>query len=103
MESMVAMDEQSFNTYFGEERNWTCRLSNGMQVVPLKPGGAEIGLAYSDRLEYARLVQETRMNESKEQVISWLILTECLYYFEWFLFVITHKYVYSRSLASTHL
>lgn len=67
MESMVSMDKESFDAYFGEERNWTCRLSNGTQV-PLKPGGADISLAYSDCLEYARLVQETRMNESKEQV-----------------------------------
>lgn len=74
MESMVSMDKESFDAYFGEERNWTCRLSNGTQV-PLKPGGADISLAYSDCLEYARLVQETRMNESKEQVISELILT----------------------------
>lgn len=74
MESMIAMDKESFDAYFGEERNWVCRLSNGVQV-PLKPGGADISLAYSDRLEYARLVQETRMNESKEQVIRWLILS----------------------------
>lgn len=67
LESMATMDEEAFVAFFGDERTWTCRLSNGA-VVPLKPDGADTVVVHSDRAEYCRLVQETRMNECKEQV-----------------------------------
>lgn len=69
LESMATMDEEAFVAFFGDERTWTCRLSNGA-VVPLKPDGADTVVVHSDRAEYCRLVQETRMNESKEQILA---------------------------------
>jgi E3 ubiquitin-protein ligase HECTD3 len=68
LEAMVAMDETRFSAYFAERpRTWTATLSDG-STVPLKEGGANLDVSYADRLEYARLVREARMEESKKQV-----------------------------------
>ena len=65
---MEGMDSESFNAYFGEERMWTATLSNG-SIVPLRPGGQEMPLLYSDRKEYCSLVQQARLTESDAQVV----------------------------------
>jgi len=67
IESMENMDEEAFSAYFGGERTWTTVLSDGT-LVPLRPDGIDSLVLHEERLEYALAVQETRMNESKEQV-----------------------------------
>ncbi len=67
MENMESMDEETFAAYFGTERTWSTLTSDGT-VVPLRPDGTEESVTYGDRLEYSRLVQQTRMTESSEQV-----------------------------------
>ena len=67
MDSMENMDEEQFNAFFGNERSWTCVLSNG-KTVPLKTNGADIHVTYDERKEYSSKVQQVRMTESDKQV-----------------------------------
>ena len=68
VDHMEQMDEEEFDAYFADSRTWTTTLSDGT-TVHLKPEvGADVAVSYSDRLEYAKLVRETRMNECNEQV-----------------------------------
>lgn len=66
---MLTCDEDHFNVHFANERTWTTVLSNG-SAVSLKPNGAELPLSFADREEYIQLVKESRMNESKLQVLK---------------------------------
>lgn len=78
---MRTMDEEAFQAYFGDVLIWTTTLSDG-SIVHLKPptavaagaaaaAGAEtVHVTFSSRLEYANLVEEARLNESKLQVGS---------------------------------
>ena len=69
---MEQMDEEEFDAYFADSRTWTTTLSCGT-TVNLKPEiNSDITVSYNDRLEYAKLVQQTRMNECNEQVRSLL-------------------------------
>ena len=64
---MENMDEELFESYFVGSRKWTTVLSDGT-VASLKPNGTSLPVEYGDRLEYAKLAQEARMNEFKKQV-----------------------------------
>jgi hypothetical protein len=61
------MDEETFMSFFGDERTWTTVLSDGT-CVPLKPDGADEIVMHADRFEYSELVQQVRMSESDSQV-----------------------------------
>ncbi len=69
VEHMDQMDEAEFAAYFSETpRTWTTTLSDG-SPVQLRPDLApDATVSHGDRLEYARLVQQTRLGESNKQV-----------------------------------
>jgi hypothetical protein len=70
MESMKSMTREDFDTYFGSALTWSVTLSNG-HVVNLTPSNGDQSssrVSYDDRMEYARMVEEARMNECKQQV-----------------------------------
>lgn len=62
-----AADEAAFAQLFGEELTYATTLSSG-RTVELVPGGAGLRVHHGDRLRYARLVQEARLCESRQQV-----------------------------------
>lgn len=62
------MDKETFDFKFGQELVYTTLLSDG-QMVELIPGGSGEVVRYEDRIEFIRLVQKSRLEESREQVI----------------------------------
>lgn len=64
---MGTMDRETFEFRFGEELVYTTMLSDG-QMVDLVPGGSNVAVRYEDRTEFIRLVQQARLEESKQQV-----------------------------------
>ncbi|XP_063795502.1 E3 ubiquitin-protein ligase HECTD3 [Pseudophryne corroboree] len=67
LEMMEVMDKDTFEFKFGEELTYTTVLSD-QRMVELVPGGGSISVRYEDRLEFIRMVQKARLEESKEQV-----------------------------------
>lgn len=72
LDAMENMDQETFEFRFGEELVYTTLLSDG-QMVELIPGGCNVAVCYEDRKEFIRLVQQARLEESKQQasVFSW--------------------------------
>lgn len=64
---MEGMDKETFEFKFGHELTYTTVLSDQC-MVELIPGGTRTVVHYEDRLDFIRLVQKARLNESKEQV-----------------------------------
>ena len=67
---MKAMNKEEYEAYFSGVLTWSVTLSNGT-LVNLTPanGDSSTGhVLYDDRLEYAQLVEDARMNEGKQQV-----------------------------------
>jgi len=62
------MDKETFDFKFGQELVYTTPLSDG-RLVELIPGGSGVVVRYEDRMEFIRLVQKSRLEESREQVI----------------------------------
>ncbi|CAN2390345.1 HECT domain containing E3 ubiquitin protein ligase 3, partial [Pristimantis euphronides] len=67
LEMMELMDKDTFEFKFGGELTYTTVLSDH-RMVELVPGGSNISVRYEDRLEFIRMVQKARLEESKEQV-----------------------------------
>jgi E3 ubiquitin-protein ligase HECTD3 len=80
IESMRVMSEEAFRAYFSDELMWTTALSDGT-VAHLKPASLSSSsnddissssslsrVRYENRHEYASLVEQTRMNESRTQI-----------------------------------
>lgn len=67
MEAMEHMDKDTFDFKFGQELVYTTPLSDG-RLVELIPGGSGVVVRYEDRMEFIRLVQKSRLEESREQV-----------------------------------
>ncbi len=65
---MEHMDKETFDFKFGQELVYTTPLSDG-RLVELIPGGSGVVVRYEDRMEFIRLVQKSRLEESREQVI----------------------------------
>lgn len=61
------MDKDTFDFKFGQELVYTTPLSDG-RLVELIPGGSGVVVRYEDRMEFIRLVQKARLDESREQV-----------------------------------
>lgn len=66
---MEGMDKETFEFKFGNELTYTTVLSD-QRMVDLIPGGARTIVRYEDRLDFIRLVQKARLEESKEQVMA---------------------------------
>ncbi|KAM4022588.1 LOW QUALITY PROTEIN: E3 ubiquitin-protein ligase HECTD3-like [Anomaloglossus baeobatrachus] len=67
LEMMEMMDKDTFEFKFGEELTYTTVLSD-QRMVELVPGGSNISVRYEDRLEFIKMVQKARLEESKEQI-----------------------------------
>jgi len=69
IELMKTMSREEFEAYFSNTLTWSLSLMNG-NVVHLSPAHGDVSspVSYEDRLEYARLIEDMRMNENKEQV-----------------------------------
>ena len=67
VESIKQMDRKKFEQKFTDLLTYTVVLSNGT-VVPLVPNGEDKVVKYESRLEYTKLLQNARMNESDEQI-----------------------------------
>lgn len=67
LEAMEHMDKDTFDFKFGQELVYTTPLSDG-RLVELIPGGSGVVVRYEDRMEFIRLVQKSRLEESREQV-----------------------------------
>nr|DBA17736.1 TPA: hypothetical protein GDO54_016064 [Pyxicephalus adspersus] len=67
LEMMELMDKETFEFKFGGELTYTTVLSD-QRMVELVPGGSNISVRYEDRLEFIKMVQKARLEESKEQV-----------------------------------
>ncbi|KAM5148800.1 E3 ubiquitin-protein ligase HECTD3-like [Mantella aurantiaca] len=67
LEMMELMDKETFEFKFGGELTYTTVLSDH-RMVELVPGGGNISVRYEDRLEFIKMVQKARLEESKEQV-----------------------------------
>ena len=61
------MEKEKFDTFCLGERTFTTVLCCD-ETVSLKPGGELINLTYDNRLVYAELVREKRLNEFNLQV-----------------------------------
>lgn len=66
---MEGMDKETFEFKFGNELTYTTVLSD-QRMVDLIPGGTRTVVHYEDRLDFIRLVQKARLEESKEQVTA---------------------------------
>ncbi len=64
LEAMEHMDKETFDF----KLVYTTPLSDG-RLVELIPGGSGVVVRYEDRMEFIRLVQKSRLEESREQVI----------------------------------
>ncbi|CAN9503008.1 unnamed protein product [Ophioblennius macclurei] len=69
LEAMENSDKETFDFQFGEELVYTTLLTDG-QMVELIPGGSSVPVRYEDRLEFIRLVQKARLEESKQQIAA---------------------------------
>uniref|UniRef100_F7DDS2 HECT domain-containing protein n=1 Tax=Monodelphis domestica TaxID=13616 RepID=F7DDS2_MONDO len=69
LEVMEVMDKETFEFKFGQELTYTTVLSD-QRMVELVPGGAATAVCYEDRGRFIRLVQQARLEESKEQVAA---------------------------------
>ncbi|CAM4592534.1 hypothetical protein PO909_030865 [Leuciscus waleckii] len=69
LEAMEHMDKDTFDFKFGQELVYTTPLSDG-RLVELIPGGSGVVVRYEDRMEFIRLVQKSRLEESREQVAA---------------------------------
>uniref|UniRef100_A0A8C2E9I2 HECT domain containing 3 n=1 Tax=Cyprinus carpio TaxID=7962 RepID=A0A8C2E9I2_CYPCA len=69
LEAMEHMDKETFDFKFGQELVYTTLLSDG-QMVELIPGGSGEVVRYEDRIEFIRLVQKSRLEESREQIAA---------------------------------
>ena len=67
LEEMEHMDKETFDFKFGQELVYSTPLSDG-RLVELIPGGGSVVVRYEDRMEFVRLVQKSRLEESREQV-----------------------------------
>ncbi|KAE8609931.1 hypothetical protein XENTR_v10011949 [Xenopus tropicalis] len=67
LEMMELMDEETFEFKFSGELTYTTVLSD-QKMVELVPGGSNISVLYKDRVEFIRMVQKARLEESKEQI-----------------------------------
>lgn len=67
LEAMEHMDRETFDFKFGQELVYTTPLSDG-RLVELIPGGGDVVVHYENRMEFIRLVQKARLEESREQV-----------------------------------
>lgn len=70
------MDKETFDFKFGQELVYTTPLSDG-RLVELIPGGSGVVVQYEDRMEFIRLVQKARLEESREQVLQHTIGQFC--------------------------
>ncbi len=68
IENMEHMSEEEFNAYFADSRTWTTVASSGETIELRSDLPPEDTVSYTDRMKYARLVQETRMGEFNKQV-----------------------------------
>lgn len=64
---MEHMDKATFEFKFGQELVYSTPLSDG-RLVELIPGGSSVVVHYEERMEFIRLVQKARLEESREQV-----------------------------------
>ncbi|XP_057189975.1 E3 ubiquitin-protein ligase HECTD3 isoform X2 [Triplophysa rosa] len=69
LEAMEHMDKETFDFKFGQELVYTTPLSDG-RLVELIPGGSGVVVQYEDRMEFIRLVQKARLEESREQIAA---------------------------------
>ncbi|KAL2097516.1 hypothetical protein ACEWY4_006723 [Coilia grayii] len=69
LEAMEHMDKETFDFKFGQELVYTTPLSDG-RLVELIPGGGEVVVHYENRMEFIRLVQKARLEESREQIAA---------------------------------
>ncbi|NXY26034.1 HECD3 ligase, partial [Atrichornis clamosus] len=69
LEVMEVMDKDTFEFKFGNELTYTTVLSD-QRVVELIPNGSNTVVRYEDRKEFIRLVQQARLEESKEQIMA---------------------------------
>ncbi|XP_041961858.1 E3 ubiquitin-protein ligase HECTD3 isoform X1 [Alosa sapidissima] len=69
LEAMEHMDKATFDFKFGQELVYTTPLSDG-RLGELIPGGSEVVVHYEDRMEFIRLVQKARLEESREQIAA---------------------------------
>lgn len=67
LEVLEGVDREAFEFMFGRELTYTIVRSD-QRVVELIPNGSSTVVRYEDRKEFIRLVQRTRLEESKEQV-----------------------------------
>ncbi len=68
IENMEHMSEEEFNAYFADSRTWTTVASSGETIELRSDMSTEDTVSYVERMQYAKLVQETRMNEFNKQV-----------------------------------
>lgn len=73
---MEHMDKETFDFKFGQELVYTTPLSDG-RLVELISGGSGVVVQYEDRMEFIRLVQKARLEESREQVLPHIIGRFC--------------------------
>ncbi|XP_063075071.1 E3 ubiquitin-protein ligase HECTD3 [Engraulis encrasicolus] len=69
LEAMEHMDRETFDFKFGQELVYTTPLSDG-RLVELIPGGGDVVVHYENRMEFIRLVQKSRLEESREQIAA---------------------------------
>lgn len=69
LEAMEHMDRETFDFKFGQELVYTTPLSDG-RLVELIPGGGDVVVHYENRMEFIRLVQKARLEESREQIAA---------------------------------
>uniref|UniRef100_A0AAR2LZL0 HECT domain-containing protein n=1 Tax=Pygocentrus nattereri TaxID=42514 RepID=A0AAR2LZL0_PYGNA len=69
LEAMEHMDKETFDFKFGQELVYSTPLSDG-RLVELIPGGGSVVVRYEDRMEFVRLVQKARLEESREQIAA---------------------------------
>uniref|UniRef100_A0A803TXP4 HECT domain E3 ubiquitin protein ligase 3 n=1 Tax=Anolis carolinensis TaxID=28377 RepID=A0A803TXP4_ANOCA len=69
LEMMEVMDKETFEFKFGNELTYTTVLSD-QRMVELIPSGTRTVVHYEDRMDFIRLVQKARLNESKEQIAA---------------------------------
>ncbi|XP_049663412.1 E3 ubiquitin-protein ligase HECTD3-like isoform X3 [Accipiter gentilis] len=69
LEVLEGVDREAFEFMFGRELTYTIVRSD-QRVVELIPNGSSTVVRYEDRKEFIRLVQRTRLEESKEQIAA---------------------------------
>lgn len=67
VDSLWQMDKKKFEEKFAGTLTYTAVLSNGT-IFQLTPNGEDQLVTYEDRLHYAELLQNARMNESQVQI-----------------------------------